>query len=142
MPDKTVIVEEFISPTEHLEVSVIVAVDDHSVVYYDPVVMKFHSERNILDYVTSSTGGLSREDHDKLIKVATDTARLFGKGLFAVEMFYNHYRKYVMVNEVAPRVHNSGHHTIESHDISQFEMCARILLNVRLLKTNKNLSNF
>jgi|JI10StandDraft_1071094.scaffolds.fasta_scaffold44764_4 phosphoribosylaminoimidazole carboxylase (NCAIR synthetase) len=49
MPDKTVVIEEYIHPAESLEVSVIVAIDyNNNTVHYEPVVMSFHSERNIL----------------------------------------------------------------------------------------------
>lgn len=48
MPDKTVVIEEYVQPAESLEVSVIVAIDYNNTVHYEPVVMSFHSERNIL----------------------------------------------------------------------------------------------
>lgn len=148
MPDKTVVIEEFIEPSESTEISVIVAIDAAAnVVHYEPVVMSFHSERNILDRVQSSTGSLHDRARNLLVDVAVQTAKLFGVGLFAVEMFYLHNYNRVLVNEVAPRycfgehlwrlclnsvlrVHNSGHHTIESCDISQFEMASRIVLGL------------
>lgn len=55
-------------------------------------------------------------------------------GILAVEMFYCIDTDTLLVNEVAPRVHNSGHHTIHSHNISQFEMVARMLLNIDIAK--------
>jgi 5-(carboxyamino)imidazole ribonucleotide synthase len=63
-------------------------------------------------------------------------AKGFGSpGLFAVEMFVDKQGE-VWVNETAPRVHNSGHHTIEAHYSSQFDMLWRILLNYPLGNTD------
>ena len=56
-------------------------------------------------------------------------------GLFSVELFVDKDDK-VWVNEIAPRVHNSGHHTIEAHYCSQFDMFWRILLDYSLGNTN------
>jgi 5-(carboxyamino)imidazole ribonucleotide synthase len=57
-------------------------------------------------------------------------------GLFAIEMFVDKHNT-VWVNETAPRVHNSGHHTIEAHYSSQFDMLWRIMLNYPLGNTEK-----
>ena len=56
-------------------------------------------------------------------------------GLFAVEMLVDKNGE-VYVNETAPRVHNSGHHTIEAHYCSQFDMLWRIMLGYPLGNTN------
>ena len=67
--------------------------------------------------------------------MAISVARNLGSaGLFAVEMFVDHDNN-VWVNETAPRVHNSGHHTIEAHYSSQFDMLWRIMLNYPLGNT-------
>jgi 5-(carboxyamino)imidazole ribonucleotide synthase len=55
-------------------------------------------------------------------------------GLFAVELFVDE-KDDVLVNETAPRVHNSGHHTIEAHYSSQFDMLWRIILGYPLGNT-------
>jgi 5-(carboxyamino)imidazole ribonucleotide synthase len=55
-------------------------------------------------------------------------------GLFAVELFVDQNDE-VFVNETAPRVHNSGHHTIEAHYSSQFDMLWRIILGYPLGNT-------
>jgi 5-(carboxyamino)imidazole ribonucleotide synthase len=52
-------------------------------------------------------------------------------GLFAVEMFID-LENNIWINEIAPRVHNSGHHTIEAHYCSQFDMLWRILMGMPL----------
>ncbi|MCG7859707.1 ATP-grasp domain-containing protein, partial [Flavihumibacter sediminis] len=55
-------------------------------------------------------------------------------GLFAIELFIDKDGE-VLVNEAAPRVHNSGHHTIEAHSSSQYDMLWRILLDFPLGST-------
>jgi 5-(carboxyamino)imidazole ribonucleotide synthase len=59
---------------------------------------------------------------------------LASPGLFAVELFVDQNND-VFVNETAPRVHNSGHHTIEAHFSSQFDMLWRVILNYPLGNT-------
>ena len=54
-------------------------------------------------------------------------------GLLAVEMFVTQDNE-ILVNEVAPRTHNSGHHTIEANVTSQFEQHLRAILNMPLEK--------
>jgi 5-(carboxyamino)imidazole ribonucleotide synthase len=61
-------------------------------------------------------------------------------GLFAVELFVDE-NDDVLVNETAPRVHNSGHHTIEAHFSSQFDMLWRIILGHPLGNTKAILSS-
>ena len=56
-------------------------------------------------------------------------------GIFAVEMFVDKNNE-VWVNETAPRVHNSGHHTIEANFCSQFDMLWRVILDYPLGNTN------
>ncbi|MEK7113578.1 MAG: ATP-grasp domain-containing protein, partial [Patescibacteria group bacterium] len=58
---------------------------------------------------------------------------LGGVGVFAVEMFLTK-KGEVLVNEIAPRVHNSGHHTIESYSASQFEQHMRAIASMPLAK--------
>ena len=55
-------------------------------------------------------------------------------GLFAIELFVDNNDE-VLVNETAPRVHNSGHHTIEANYCSQFDMLWRIILGYPLGNT-------
>jgi len=60
---------------------------------------------------------------------------LQGAGVFGIEMFVTNDEK-VLVNEIAPRVHNSGHHTLQSSATSQFEQHLRAILGLELGKTN------
>ena len=72
----------------------------------------------------------------KIEAIASSVVRNFDSpGLFAVELFVDE-NDDVLVNETAPRVHNSGHHTIEAHYSSQFDMLWRIILNYPLGNTS------
>jgi 5-(carboxyamino)imidazole ribonucleotide synthase len=73
--------------------------------------------------------------------IALSVVRNFNSpGLFAVELFVDE-NDDVLVNETAPRVHNSGHHTIEAHYSSQFDMVWRIILGYPLGNTKQILSS-
>jgi 5-(carboxyamino)imidazole ribonucleotide synthase len=64
----------------------------------------------------------------KIEAISLSVVRNFiSAGIFAVELFIDD-KNDVFVNETAPRVHNSGHHTIEAHYSSQFDMLWRIIL--------------
>ena len=124
-----VLIEEYIENKK--EIGVIVAIDKcGNVVTYDPVEMSFFTEGNILNYCSSTT---DKDVIKESLQIAVKTAMSFNSpGLYAIEMFLyqeNGIGKLV-VNETSLRVHNSGHHTIHTHDISQFEMLARIILNL------------
>lgn len=76
-----------------------------------------------------------RKTYWKAEAIALTTVKNFNSpGIFAVELFVTPEGN-VLVNETAPRVHNSGHHTIEAHYSSQFDMVWRILLNYPLGST-------
>jgi 5-(carboxyamino)imidazole ribonucleotide synthase len=98
---------------------------------YPVVEMTFHPEANLVDMLLAP----ARIDDDtatQAIELALRTARAFDVcGLLAVELFLNHDGS-IWVNEVAPRPHNSGHHTIESCVTSQFEQHLRAVLNLPL----------
>ena len=59
---------------------------------------------------------------------------LKGAGVFGIEMFVTQNDE-VLINEIAPRVHNSGHHTLQSSDTSQFEQHLRAILGLELGST-------
>ncbi|CAD6240310.1 unnamed protein product [Miscanthus lutarioriparius] len=112
------------------ELSVIVARSrDSSAVCY-PVVETIHKE-NICHVVEAPA-----EVPDKIKKLATSVAEkaiksLEGAGVFAVELFLTEDNQ-ILLNEVAPRPHNSGHHTIESCYTSQYEQHLRAILGLPL----------
>jgi 5-(carboxyamino)imidazole ribonucleotide synthase len=118
------------------EIAQMVAVNDNGeTALYPPVEMVFDKTLNLLDYQ------LCPADVDekilwKIEAVALTVARNFqSPGIFAVELFVDKNGD-VWVNETAPRVHNSGHHTIEAHYSSQFDMLWRIILGYPLGNTD------
>jgi 5-(carboxyamino)imidazole ribonucleotide synthase len=95
---------------------------------YPPVEMVFNKDLNQLDYQLCPAN-IPEEAFWKTEAIALSVVRnLKSPGLFAVELFLDQ-KDDVYVNETAPRVHNSGHHTIEGHYSSQFDMLWRIILN-------------
>ena len=116
------------------EISIIVASNGSEMVLYPAIEMIFHPELNLLDYQVSPTD-LSENILWKLEDVARKVVNnLNSPGIFAVEMFIDKENN-IWVNETAPRVHNSGHHTIEANYSSQFDMLWRIMLGYPLGNT-------
>lgn len=114
------------------ELSVIVAVSRHGeIVVYPVVEMVFHAHFNLLDYQICPAQ-IPNSVIWKAEAIAFKVAKqLKSPGIFAIEMFLDE-EDNIWVNETAPRVHNSGHHTIEAHFCSQYDMLWRILLNYPL----------
>ncbi len=114
------------------EISQIVAVGQNGkTVLYPPVEMMFNRRLNLLDFQLCPAP-VTKEVLWKVEAIALSVVRhLQSPGLFAVELFVDQ-RDDVFVNEIAPRVHNSGHHTIEANYSSQFDMLWRIILNYPL----------
>lgn len=122
------------------ELAVIVARNVNGKVETYPVVeMEFHPEANQVEYVICP----ARIDTLVAIKaqeIALKVSKAFNHvGLLAVEMFQTEDDD-ILVNEVAPRPHNSGHHTIESSYTSQFEQHLRCVLNLPLGKTENKVA--
>ncbi|WP_223032933.1 5-(carboxyamino)imidazole ribonucleotide synthase [Hanstruepera marina] len=118
------------------ELSVIVARNvDGSVKTYPVVEMEFHPEANQVEYVICPAR-IDASVAQKAQKIALQTSKAFNHvGLLAVEMFQTQDDD-ILVNEVAPRPHNSGHQTIEASYTSQFEQHIRAILNLPLGKTD------
>ncbi|PWK19232.1 5-(carboxyamino)imidazole ribonucleotide synthase [Xanthomarina spongicola] len=118
------------------ELAVIVARNNQGEVSTYPVVeMEFHPEANQVEYVICPAR-IDEKVAKKAIDVALKVSKAFNHvGLLAVEMFQTK-EDNILVNEVAPRPHNSGHHTIESSYTSQFEQHLRAILNLPLGKTD------
>ncbi|MEZ4795756.1 MAG: 5-(carboxyamino)imidazole ribonucleotide synthase [Flavobacteriaceae bacterium] len=118
------------------ELSVIVARNVEGKVKVFPVVeMEFHPEANQVEYVICPAR-ISKEVALKAELVALKTSAAFNHvGLLAVEMFQTENNN-ILINEVAPRPHNSGHHTIEASYTSQFEQHIRAILGLPLGKTD------
>ncbi len=117
------------------EIALIVAMDSKGATAIYPVSeMMVNPSLNLLDYQISPA--LIPE---KVLWVVEAIAiklvkALNSPGLFAVELFIDKNNE-VWVNETAPRVHNSGHHTIEANHSSQFDMLWRIMLGYPLGNT-------
>lgn len=117
------------------EISVITARNENGECRVYPVVeMVFDEKANILNMLICPAE-IEKDIEDKAYKVAIDlTSKLNMVGLLAVEMFID--KNYnLIVNEIAPRPHNSGHHTIENNLTSQFEQHLRAVLNLPLGET-------
>lgn len=117
------------------EISVIIAVDDNGeTALYPPVDMVFDNRLNLLEYQISPAE-LPEKVLWKVEAVALKVVKdLKSPGIFAVELFVD-VDDNVFVNETAPRVHNSGHHTIEANYSSQFDMLWRVILGYPLGST-------
>lgn len=123
------------------EIAQIIAVDQEGkTALYPPVEMVFNRDLNLLDYQLSPAN-IPEKSLWKIEAIAISVVRNFNSpGLFAVEFFIDENDE-VLVNETAPRVHNSGHHTIEAHYSSQFDMVWRIILGHPLGNTKAVLSS-
>jgi 5-(carboxyamino)imidazole ribonucleotide synthase len=99
--------------------------------------MDFHPEANLVEYLFAPA-----EVSDAIAKKAEEIAiqvieALKLTGILAVEMFVDKHDN-ILVNEIAPRPHNSGHHTIEANMVSQYEQHLRAILNLPLAETKLN----
>jgi 5-(carboxyamino)imidazole ribonucleotide synthase len=112
----------------HKEVAQLIAVNAKGeTALYPPVDMIFDPRLNLLDYQISPVD-LPQNTLWKLEAIALRVVKeLKSPGIFAVELFVTREGE-VFVNETAPRVHNSGHHTIEGNYSSQFDMLWRVIL--------------
>ncbi len=119
------------------ELAVIVARSESGEVRCFPTVeMVFHPEANLVEYLFAPAE-ISPELDAQAQAIATRTAEAFGiVGLLAVELFLTKNRDdgpgEILINEVAPRPHNSGHHTLRANDVSQFEQHLRAILGLPL----------
>lgn len=114
------------------EIALIVAMNAKGeAIVYPPAEMIFDPVYNLLDYQLSP----AKLDQKQLWKAEAIARKIVNglksPGLFAIELFIDEAGD-VWVNESAPRVHNSGHHTIEANYSSQYDMLWRILLNYPL----------
>jgi 5-(carboxyamino)imidazole ribonucleotide synthase len=120
----------------HKEIAQIVAINEKGeTALYPAVDMVFNQDLNLLDYQISPAD-IPEKAAWKIEAIAiTLVKNLKSPGIFAVEFFIDR-KGDVYVNETAPRVHNSGHHTIEGNYSSQFDMLWRIMLGYPLGNTD------
>jgi 5-(carboxyamino)imidazole ribonucleotide synthase len=118
------------------EVSVIVVRSSNGEIKtYPSVSMDFHPTANLVEYLVCPAQ-IPDEVDQKCRALALKIASELGiVGLLAVEMFYNHDGE-IWVNELAPRPHNSGHHTLDNGAVSQFENHIRAILGLPLGDTD------
>lgn len=126
----SVVVEKFVDCKK--ELAVIIAVgQDGEVQSYPAVEMAFDPISNLVTYLfTPAEISVSLEQRAR--DLAIQSVKAFGgAGLFAVELFLDQSDE-LYVNEIAPRPHNSGHHTIEGAYTSQFDQLFRVLTGLPL----------
>lgn len=138
LSDNESITEELI-PFKN-ELAVIVARNKNGEIKTYPVVeMEFHPEANQVEYVICPAR-ISDEIADKARNIALKVAEAFEHiGLLAVELFQTEDDE-ILVNEVAPRTHNSGHYSIEASYTNQFEQHLRSILNLPLGNTDSKVA--
>lgn len=117
------------------ELSVIVARNEEGDIKAFPCVeMEFNPEANLVEYLISPSSfsfDIQQQAEQLAVKIAQDLRIV---GLLAVEMFLTKDGK-ILVNELAPRPHNSGHQSIEGNYTSQFEQHLRAIFNLPLGNT-------
>lgn len=138
LPDIECIAEEMIAFKN--ELAVIVARSASGEIKTYPVVeMEFHPEANQVEYVICPAR-IDDKVAEKARAIALEVSKAFDHvGLLAVEMFQTQDDE-IVVNEVAPRPHNSGHYSIEASYTSQFENHIRAVLNLPLGNTDSKVA--
>ena len=138
LPNEECITEELI-PFKN-ELAVIVARNEDGETKTYPVVeMEFHPEANQVEYVICPAridSNIAKKAREVALKVVNDLDFI---GLLAVEMFQTKEDE-ILVNEVAPRPHNSGHYSIEASYTNQFEQHLRSILNLPLGSTTSKVA--
>lgn len=121
--------------------AVIVSRNEDGEVNTFPVVeMVFHPEHNLVEYLLSPAI-IEKSEEQKAKEVAIDIIqKLEMVGILAVEMFLTKDNE-IMVNEIAPRPHNSGHQSIEGNFVSQYDQHLRAILNLPLGNTSTKISS-
>jgi len=116
-----------------MEVSVIASRNTKGQIKTYPLVENIHEE-NILRQ-TIAPARVSKEVIEKAENIANNTMDVLkGAGVFGIEMFVTKDDN-IVINEIAPRVHNSGHYTLQSSKTSQFEQHLRAILGLELGET-------
>jgi len=129
---KSLMVEKFVN--FKMEVSVIAARNTKGDITTYPLVENIH-ENNILK-TTIAPARVSDDVITNAGEIAKKTMEVLkGAGVFGIEMFIDQDDK-ILINEIAPRVHNSGHHTLQSCKTSQFEQHLRAILGLELGSTD------
>jgi 5-(carboxyamino)imidazole ribonucleotide synthase len=120
------------------EISIIIARSvSGELVTYEPVEQHFNAEANLVSYLICPAE-IKQQQHSEMNKIALSIAKEIDLvGLLAIEFFIDE-KDDIYVNEVAPRPHNSGHHTQNSCETSQFEQHLRAILDFPLGSTRQH----
>ncbi len=138
LPNVECIAEEIVPFKNELAVIVVRSVSGE-VKTYPVVEMEFHPEANQVEYVICPAR-IDEKVAQKATEIALKVSEAFNHvGLLAVEMFQTEDDE-ILVNEVAPRPHNSGHYSIEASYTSQFENHLRAILNLPLGNTDSKVA--
>jgi len=129
-----IFIEEWIDYQK--EVSVMVGRNESGQIVTFPVSENIHEESQLS--VSIVPARIPAEVHEKIHTVATEVLeKLQGSGVFGIELFLTRENE-VLINEIAPRVHNSGHYTIEGCETNQFQQHIRAICNLPLGSTKLN----
>lgn len=122
------------------ELAVTIAIESNLQVKLFPICeMVFDPKLNLVDYVIAPAN-ISKAIEKKVNEIAMTLANaIHSKGIFSIELFLDT-KGQILVNEIAPRAHNSVHYTIEGCNISQYEAQLRILLDIPLPDIKMNLN--
>lgn len=127
-----VYVEKYIPFIKEISVLCCRGIAGEIVVY--PVAENIHKDSILFE--SSVPASINQEHEEKAMSIAKDVCKIFETvGMFCVEMFLTEAGE-ILVNEVAPRPHNSGHYTIEGCITSQFENHIRAIVGLPLGKTD------
>lgn len=138
LPEVECIAEQMVSFKNELAVIVARSVSGE-VKTYPVVEMEFHPEANQVEYVICPAR-IEEKVAQKATEIALKVSEAFNHvGLLAVEMFQTEDDE-ILVNEVAPRPHNSGHYSIEASYTSQFENHLRAILDLPLGTTDSKVA--
>jgi 5-(carboxyamino)imidazole ribonucleotide synthase len=137
--DAPALLEDFV-PFEK-ELAVIVSRNESGDVNAFPVVeMVFHPEHNLVEYLLSPAIIEAKQAEEAKNIATAIIIKLEMVGILAVEMFLTKDNE-ILVNEIAPRPHNSGHQSIEGNFVSQYDQHLRAILNLPLGDTSTKISS-
>ncbi|TVR83030.1 MAG: 5-(carboxyamino)imidazole ribonucleotide synthase [Saprospirales bacterium] len=128
LPDSPCLAEELVEIEKELAI-IISRNAEGRIAVYDPVEMIFESRANLLDiliYPAKTEEGVSLDMRQTAMKIVSKTDY---RGILAIEFFLDKKGR-LLANEMAPRPHNSGHHTIECCPCSQYEQLLRAMLSL------------
>lgn len=119
------------------EISVVLARNkDGDIRLYPPVEMVFDPVANLINYLIAPAN-LSFKKEKQVLEISKEIAEKFNfVGVYAIEFFMDKNGEFY-INEIAPRTHNSGHHTIKGNITSQYEQQIRIALGLPLGSTKQ-----